>query len=281
MIPTARHRPAFTLFQLLVVLAILALLIGLALPAIQKVREAAARIQCANNMKQICLAMMNCADTYEGNMPPLGGYYPKANEAENNGLGTLFFHILPYIEQDNVYKNSQDKDGSKVYSVWNYGTCAARIKTYVCPSDFSNKDALFEDWLALTSYAANFMVFGDPEAENRLRGIHKFPAFITDGTSNTVFFTERYQMCNGEPNGWGYVGDSVRAPGYGLYGPVFLQVTPALKECEPGTPQSPHSGGINVGMGDGSVRFVNAKVSWESWYAATTPNAGDITGNDF
>jgi prepilin-type processing-associated H-X9-DG protein len=281
MIAAARKPHGFTLFQLLVVLAILALLIGLALPAIQKVREAAARIQCANNIKQITLAMMNAADTHEQLMPPLAGYYPQPKEAENNGLGTLFFHILPYIEQDNVYQNSKDKDGNKMYSVWNYGTAAQRIKTYVCPTDFSNKDALFENWLALTSHAANFMVFGDPQAENRLEGRGKFPASIPDGTSNTIFFTERYQLCNGEPTAWGYAGDSVRAPGYGLYGPVFFQVRPTLAGCEPGTPQSPHAGGINVGLGDGSVRFVSSGLSWETWRAATTPSGGEVLGADW
>jgi type II secretory pathway pseudopilin PulG len=281
MIAVTRKRTGFTLFQLLVVLAILALLIGLALPAIQKVRESAARIQCANNLKQIALAMMNCADTHEGTMPPLGGFYPQLKEAENNGLGTLFFHILPYIEQDNLYRNSQDKDGNKMFSVWNNSTCSLRIKTYVCPSDPSNKDKLFEDWLALTSYAANFEVFGDDQAENRLQGRKKFPASIPDGTSNTVFFSERYQMCNGEPNGWGYAGDSVRAPGYGIFGPVFFQVTPTSQSCEPGTPQSPHAGGVQAGMGDGSVRFVNAKLSWETWRSATTPAGGEVLGADW
>src|SRR5262249_52192318 len=198
MIAAARKRPAFTLFQLLVVLAILGLLIGLALPAIQKVRQSAARIKCANNIKQLCLAVQNCADTHEGVLPPLGGFYPQAKEAANNGLGTLFFHILPFIEQDNVYQNSQDKEGSKLFSVWNHGTSTRMIKTYVCPADASSKDHVFEDWLALTSYAANFEVFGDDQGENRLQGRARFPASIPDGTSNTVFFSERYQICHDE-----------------------------------------------------------------------------------
>src|SRR5262249_60473634 len=95
-----QRRPAFTLFQLLVVLAILALLIGLALPAVQKVRQTAARIQCQNNLKQIVLAFHNCTDTHGGKMPPLAGFYPEAKEAPNNGYGTILFHLLPYLEQD-------------------------------------------------------------------------------------------------------------------------------------------------------------------------------------
>jgi prepilin-type processing-associated H-X9-DG protein len=280
MISPARQRCGFTLFQLLVVLAILALLIGLALPAVQKVREAAARVQCANNFKQITLAMMNAADTNAGTMPPLAGYYPKATEAEKNGHGTLFFHILPYIEQDNLYQQSLDND-TKKYSVWSNGTYARQIKTYVCPSEFVNPRGMFEDWLATSNYAANFEVFGDANGENRLQGTAKFPASITDGTSNTIFFTERYQICNGEPTAWGYAADGVHAPGYGLFGPVFFQVRPTPKDCEPGTPQSLHPGGINVGMGDGSVRFVNTKLSWETWRAATTPAGGEVLGADW
>jgi len=280
MIPAARRRPGFTLVQLLVVLAILAALIGLLFMATQRVREAAARIRCSNNLRQILLGMHNCFDTNAGKMPPLAGYYPGAKDDEDTGLGTIFFHLLPYMEQDNVYKNSFDKS-SKLYSVWNDGTCSRVIRTYLCPEDPTAAAPLFEGWLATTSYAANFDVFGDPNAENRLQSDHKFPAFISDGTSNTIFLTERYAICNGEPNGWGYAADSVRAPGYGLNGPVFFQVTPSAKNCDPGTPQSPHPGGINVGMGDGSVRFVSANLSWQTWRSATTPNGGEVLGADW
>jgi prepilin-type processing-associated H-X9-DG protein len=130
-----------------------------------------------------------------------------------------------------------------------------------------------------TSYAANFEVFGDAEAEARLQAYHRFPAFITDIVANTIFFAERYQICNGEPNGWGFTGDSIRAPGFNLYDHTHFQVTPAPKECEPGTPQSAHEGGINVGMGDGSVLFVSEQLSWATWRAA--PNAGDLPGADW
>src|SRR5205085_707682 len=153
------RRPGFTLIELLVVIAIIAILIGLLVPAVQKVREAAARIQCANNLKQISLATVNCADTHEGALPPSIGLYPTQNQSANNGDGGLFLFILPYIEQDNVYNGSLYPNGdgndnrnglNPTYSQWHPTVQQSRVKTYVCPSDATNH----KDWTgAYSSYA--------------------------------------------------------------------------------------------------------------------------------
>src|SRR5262249_25148251 len=111
-----RRWRGFTLVELLVVIAIIGVLIGLLLPAVQKVREAAARIPCGNNLHQISIAIQNCADTYNGNCPPAIGTYP-ANlfggqlwvcpKTVNTGWGGFLYHLLPFMEQDNLYKATQ------------------------------------------------------------------------------------------------------------------------------------------------------------------------------
>src|SRR5689334_5439694 len=97
--PRSVRRSGFTLIELLVVIAIIAILIGLLVPAVQKVREAAARVKCANNMKQLSLATHNCNDTM-GRMPPQAATFGGA------WYGPLFFHLLPYIEQNNTWNGA-------------------------------------------------------------------------------------------------------------------------------------------------------------------------------
>jgi len=281
-----RRWRGFTLIELLVVIAIIAILIGLLVPAVQKVREAAARAQCTNNLKQMSLASANCAATIGQLLPPGDGLYPSTTPSANNSYASVFFHILPYIEQDNAYRMTlqpNDPHGNNnpfpTYSpFWN--VLNANIKTYNCPSDPTQGS---NNWNSRdSSYAYNAQVF--PVYWN---GYHRFPANITDGSSNTIFFTEQRAACTGFWPDWGPSIADASWPQPTGPAAIFMvrpPVTPNPCPFSDGSQYravSPHNGGINVGLGDGSVRFVSQGVSANTWWFALTCNGGEVLGNDW
>jgi len=188
------RRTGFTLIELLVVIAIISILIGLLLPAVQKIREAANRLKCSNNMHQIGLAVHNYEVT-NGVVPPAWtpdsgpGTFNTGTGMINNVapvIGTIHFLLLPYIEQDNIYQ--QAKTGNQLNSASNPLVYQSVVQIYLCPSDGSLNSNTQRAGFKSTNYAANLMVF-DPH------GTGNVPQAMPNGTSNTVIFTERYKLC--------------------------------------------------------------------------------------
>jgi prepilin-type N-terminal cleavage/methylation domain-containing protein len=152
---TAR-RDAFTLIELIVVIAIIGVLVGLLLPAVQAVRVAANRTQSTNNLKQMGLAIINASATANGSVPPSMDQYP----AQTGIFGSLFFHILPYIEEDIIYKTCAPSLGSFLTYPGNAAnpvdgsSGVYTIKTYVSPTDVTNSNVAGQ-----ISYGSNGLVF--------------------------------------------------------------------------------------------------------------------------
>src|SRR5579875_422725 len=206
-------RTAFTLVELLVVIAIIAVLVGLLLPAVQKVREAANRSQCQNNLRQIALGTFNCTDVHNGELPPAFWCYPSIYPLPpNNQLEAApAVWILPFVEQENVYNQIMAivnapgyKSGAGALNdpvKWNSAS-PVTIKIYQCPSDATIKQCAGYPGSCM-SYAANAQVFGVPFVNPgttqiiklQERGGMRIQRDISDGTSNTIFWTERCALC--------------------------------------------------------------------------------------
>lgn len=287
-------RRGYTLIELLIVVGIIAVLIGLLLPAIQKVRAAAARAQSMNNLKQIALATHNYVDaTGRGYLPSAAhDLHPTTYEIELSP----FVCILPYIEQGSLWTAWQAKNRPGSAS-----TDSLDVKQFVSPMDPS----LSPRPKGASSYAANACAFTPRPRRMRLEG-------ITDGTSNTILYAERYAWgCGGKTVFFWAVGDR-RDVGWTadedgqhivFRGAAFasrksedaypvmagappvarssipgltFQCAPTLTECDPRVAQGPHPSGMLAAMGDGSVRSLARGMSEAAYWAAVTPTGGEV-----
>jgi prepilin-type N-terminal cleavage/methylation domain-containing protein len=300
-----RRSRGFTLIELLVVIAIIAILIGLLLPAVQKVREAAARMSCSNNLKQLGLAVHNYASSNQDKLPPAWQYIPSTGS-----YGSLHFWLLPYIEQDNVFKAAGNNS-------WNQNNTL--IKTFNCPSDPTTWNSYPQGGV---NYAGNIMVFKPCQNGGNYTNLSgTITSGMPDGTSQTVMFAERYKLCQpssgghtdpvwaahpwSTPNGYwaialfgytyavntfgspynqyfgsGYYAD-VQSYGQGPGGNIAFQTAPSAANCNWYVTQGAHSATMQIGMGDGSVRGVSQSVSIQTWVNACNPSDGNPLGSNW
>lgn len=293
-------RRGFTLIELLVVIAIIAVLIGILLPAVQKVREAANRNQCINNLKQVGLALQSHHDT-QHLFPP--GYTSGVSTwGTDTGPGWGWAsYLLPHIEQDSLYKSIDF--GQPIEAPSMAGPRTTLIKTYLCPSDSSPTQAFPVGTrgtngtltstictVAPANYVGNFGI-GEPGVDGEgvfFRGSKIRIADITDGTSNTLLVGER-SFYHAESTWVGAVSSANQGPTPGSPLPIqesnasnFVLAHTGETFKGPAYPEeanhftSRHTGSGNFVFADGHVSSLGGATTYATYKALSTRSGGEV-----
>jgi prepilin-type N-terminal cleavage/methylation domain-containing protein len=299
--PRARQgglRPhlGFTLIELLVVIAIIAILIGLLVPAVQKVREAAARTQCHNNLKQLALGLHNYHDTH-GGFPPAKQETPPGSSTRVHSWTPL---VLPYIEQDNLYRQYRfDKNWDNA-ATNDAGVNQTPVKTFICPSAPSgrvgtNKRAIIDYSPANQITRPNPSVTNMPPSDPTFIGIlghntSRRLTEVTDGTSNTILLAEdggrnqiwqmgHFVSTGGSTGAWANPGTEIVVSGFNpatMTSPGACAVNCTNNNEIYGF----HTGIANAVMADGSVHSLRAGMDINVVIALVTRAIGEVIPND-
>jgi prepilin-type N-terminal cleavage/methylation domain-containing protein len=303
MVSPSRRR-AFTLIELLVVIAIIGVLIGLLLPAVQKVRSAANRIKCGNQLKQISLAVHNYAVTMDDSLP--AAMHPIGDPASSSPwiYSVFFYDLLPFIEETTVYRRATTTSfPTPGYGVWD-GLQTTGIKKYMCPadttSDSNNRCTTGDEstpptWAAC-SYAMNYFLFASKTTKPAIGGTQYGSPYlmstVPDGTSNTIALVERSSSfpgntvyANSYPGSPSWPHNAPIYPYWPTHGAAPASYPPqfdlAPADADPNRCQGYHPSVIIVGMLDGSVRTVGASVSSTTWANVILPADGVVPGSDW
>ena len=301
-----QKKSGFTLIELLVVIAIIAILIGLLLPAVQKVREAAARTTCVNQLKNISLAVGNFEGTFT-KFPGMGtNATALATPTPDQYFGSFFTQLLPYIEQESLQKLLITTTTTYTTVVNGVTLSNTPIKILVCPSDTSVSNGVLPNGKGATSYVANTQVFGNSNSAGAglttltcaLRSTYNMGSLSNrDGTSNTITFFEQYASAGAAgvsgQNAWampiygtvavggGVIANFVNATsahvGYPFYANANGLINAAPAAIPAATTQTPTGGAARpaIVLGDTYVH------PFPAFTAALTPlRAGAGSGNN-
>lgn len=303
-----RTRAAFTLVELLVVIAIIGILVSLLLPAVQSAREAARRMQCGNNLKQIALAMHTYADSF-GGLPPQRIWNVNGGPWYAGAVHGWGISILPQLEQANLFDAYQMNAG--FFEEVNQQIVTRRLSVFQCPSSPSshmieqfptppswkpdpNRKAAVGDYRVLYGYYDPVRYPKQPYHEGALVRLEHQPfAAITDGTSNTLLVVEQ----GGRPDWWvnGQSQDSLAANQYSSFNWIgawasynafwargyshdgFQSFGTCALNCNNDLGvYSFHSGVSNVAMADGSVRPLSETLDLLVFYGLVTREDGEV-----